>query len=81
MMPRIPLIPGITDDNENLEAIRTFFKNCGVREIGLLPYNPLWLPKSSSIGIDPEYSFHEWLGKEDCDKIKEIFKDFCFRDF
>lgn len=37
---RIPLIPGITDTTENLEAILAFLSEVpGVRQVSLLPYN------------------------------------------
>lgn len=81
VIPRIPLIPGITMEKGNLLAIRDFFRDCGVNEIGLLPYNPLWISKPKTIGASEEYGWSEWLGKEEKVWIKEIFKDFTFRDF
>jgi pyruvate formate lyase activating enzyme len=81
VLPRIPLIPGYTDDDENLESIRDFFKECGIKEIGLLPYNPLWLSKSRSLGVEPEKSFQDNRIKLDTRRIKKIFEDFSYRDF
>ena len=81
ILPRIPLIPDITATRENLSAIRDFFYKCGVEEIGLLPYNPLWLSKLSSIGAAAGYSRAEWMQAGDKDEIKEIFKEFKFRNF
>jgi pyruvate formate lyase activating enzyme len=38
---RVPLIPGITDTEENLRAVGAFaVEEAGVRHIDLLPYNP-----------------------------------------
>lgn len=37
---RVPLIPGITDTDENLSAIFAFMRDAGLRSVGLLPYNP-----------------------------------------
>ena len=81
LLPRIPLIPNITTGRDNLTAIRDFFKKYGVEEIGLLPYNPLWLSKLPGIGTAAEYSNAEWMQSDEKDGIKEIFKDFKFRDF
>ncbi|NIM70489.1 MAG: radical SAM protein, partial [Xanthomonadales bacterium] len=37
---RVPLIPGVTDTPENLEAIFTLMRECGLDRVDLLPYNP-----------------------------------------
>lgn len=37
---RTPLIPGITDTAENLEAVRKLLESCGKLEHRMLPYNP-----------------------------------------
>ena len=81
VLPRVPLVPGITAAKDNLSAIREFFGRLGVKEIALLPYNPLWLSKLSSIGADAEYNRAEWMSGGEKDEIKEIFKDFSFRNF
>ena len=81
VLPRIPLIPGITTDRDNLIAIRNFFKHCGVKEIGLLPYNPLWLSKLPGINASLDYKRAEWMTADEKNEVKEIFRDFTFRDF
>ena len=81
VLPRIPLIPEITAIAQNLIAIRDFFRECGVEEIWLLPYNPLWLSKLSSIGVSSDYSCTEWMDSSEKDIVKEIFKEFKFRNF
>jgi len=81
VLPRIPLVPGITTERKNLIAIRDFFLQCGVKEIGLLPYNPLWLSKLSSIGAAADYACAEWMTSSEKDEVKEVFKDFSFRNF
>jgi pyruvate formate lyase activating enzyme len=47
---RVPLIPGITDTRENLEAVFAFMREAGLRRVSLLPYNPAAAAK------------YEWLG-------------------
>lgn len=37
---RVPLIPGITDTEENLGALFAFMADAGLRRVALLPYNP-----------------------------------------
>ena len=81
VLPRIPLIPGITTSRDNLFSIRSFLKHCGVKEIGLLPYNPMWLSKLPSINAASDYNHAEWMTGREKDEVKEIFRDFTFRDF
>lgn len=47
---RVPLIPGITDTEDNLRGIFTFMRSVGLSAVELLPYNP-------SSGAK-----YEWLG-------------------
>ncbi len=48
---RVPLIPGITDTRDNLDAIFAFMREAGLRRVSLLPYNPAAAAK------------YEWLGR------------------
>jgi pyruvate formate lyase activating enzyme len=48
---RVPLIPGITDTEENLRAIFGFMRDAGLERVALLPYN-------ASAGAK-----YEWLGR------------------
>jgi pyruvate formate lyase activating enzyme len=47
---RIPLIPGITDTEDNLRSLFGFMRDAGLGRVALLPYNP-------SAGAK-----YEWLG-------------------
>ena len=47
---RVPLIPGITDTEENLGGIFAFMRDAGLTRVALLPYNPASGAK------------YEWLG-------------------
>ncbi|HUU44128.1 MAG TPA: glycyl-radical enzyme activating protein, partial [Acidobacteriota bacterium] len=50
---RIPLIPGVTDTRENLEAVAAFLKPLKtVRKITLLPYNKLGEDKARRYRLD-----------------------------
>ena len=81
ILPRIPLIPGITDTYENLSDLANYLKSLNVKKIGLLPYNPLWLDKPEKIGTKQSYDYSEWLDNKDKERIKLIFSDFEFNDF
>jgi pyruvate formate lyase activating enzyme len=41
VQPRVPLVPGITNTDENLRAIAELLGRIGARSAVLLPYNPL----------------------------------------
>ncbi len=47
---RIPLIPGITDADENLRGLFRFAAGVGLKQVALMPYNPSTAAK------------YEWLG-------------------
>ncbi len=52
LLPRTPLVPGITDGEANLRAVAAFLSGLGVNQAALLAYNPLWHEKSRKLGID-----------------------------
>ena len=55
VIPRIPLIPGITTTEENLRGIAVFIEKHGVKSCSLMPYNPLWSDKLQKLGLTPRY--------------------------
>ena len=81
VLPRIPLIPSITDTQDNLKALAKYLKSLNITQIGLIPYNPLWLNKPKKIGLKSSYTHSEWLSKAKKEEIKEIFSNFNFKDF
>lgn len=50
LLPRIPLVPGMTATKENLCALAAFLKGLGAGKVALLPYNPLWPEKGQKLG-------------------------------
>ncbi len=56
VIPRIPLIPGITDSENNLSGIAAFLKSLQVAKAVLLPYNPLWQDKLTRLNLSPRYA-------------------------
>lgn len=59
---RVPLIPGITDTDDNLEKISSFMAEHKITKTELLPYNSTW------------YGKNDKLGKELCDELKGVDK-------
>jgi len=81
ILPRIPLIPKVTATKDNLWSLANYLKEKNINKIGLLPYNPLWISKSETIGKKTEYKRSNWLNQKEKKFIKEIFSGFEFRDF
>lgn len=75
LFPRIPLIPGVTDTNKNIEAMGAFLNKLQVNKIELIPYHPVWREKNKKLGvINPwadENSSSGWVG---ADRIKTCRK-------
>lgn len=80
LLPRTPLVPGMTATQANLAAIAGFLKGQGVREARLLAYNPLWHGKNAKIGLpdllDKEETMRTWMKKEEVATCKAVFSAF-----
>ncbi|HOX28139.1 MAG TPA: radical SAM protein, partial [bacterium] len=76
LLGRIPLIPGITDTDENLEALAAFLRECGAGEVSLLPYNPTWLNKSAMVDAELRYDNSKWMSEDDLKRCRSHFKGF-----
>jgi pyruvate formate lyase activating enzyme len=77
VLPRTPLVPGITDTEENLTAIAEYLSEHDITKAALLPYNPMWHEKSEKIGTkDPLAGKTEtstWMARERIEASKAIF--------
>jgi len=51
IVARVPLIPDITDTDENLDAVADFLEPLGLRRVSLLPYNKLGEDKHERYGL------------------------------
>jgi len=60
VLPRVPLVPAITDGEENLRALAARVRAAGLPRLALLPYNPLWLGKRRALGLPLPYARAEW---------------------
>lgn len=68
LLVRVPLVPGITDDDANLQAIAGQVRELGLTRLALLAYNPLWIPKRQGLapgGDALPYRHDRWMSDED----------------
>ena len=70
---RIPLIPSVTDTDENLEAIASFMQKNGVNYVELLPYNRFAGSKYASVMREYVVDFDE---SQEVNKGEKIFEKY-----
>lgn len=74
LLPRVPLIPGITASDENVLAIGDFLLDHDIRRVRLLDYNPTWVDKTTKIGDDNPYTQQDamrtWLPRGVADNLR-----------
>ena len=78
LLTRTPLIPNITDTEENLNQIADFLKEIGMEKTVILPYNPTWYAKTEKIGVVLDESLKDlnaFQDKEHVEKAKNIFRE------
>ncbi len=79
IIPRTPLIPDITDTDENLQKIVSLYKNENVTKTQLMAYHPLWKDKNLKIGIKTVLSDDEkmskWMPNERVKECEKVFSD------
>jgi len=61
LLPRVPLVPGITATRENLEALGRLVRGAGCPRHLLLPWNPGALAKRAALGLAPHPALRERL--------------------
>lgn len=83
LLPRVPLVPGITATKANLSAIARFLTGLGATRVDLLPYNPLWLSKMESLGngipFEGRGELKEWMPLSLVEECKGFFPGFDVR--
>jgi pyruvate formate lyase activating enzyme len=65
---RVPLIPGITDSDGNLQAIAAFMSDAGLRDLALLPYNTSAAAKYEWLDLPFEFDAEG----QDADRLAEL---------
>ena len=77
MIVRTPLIPGATDDNENLLAIAKFLSGLeNVQYYELLNFNPLGGSKYKALHHEYKYADAKPFSQVRLDEIKELLKEY-----
>ena len=83
LLPRVPLVPGITATEDNLRSIAGFLRRLGMRQVELLSYNPLWFDKCLKIGekssCEDTSAMRQWMPARLVEKCKAIFQGFDIR--
>jgi pyruvate formate lyase activating enzyme len=76
VLPRVPLVPGITDTDENLAGLAKLLKSLNLRQVALLPYNPTWHKKVRLLGRRPQFHETRWMSPERLAHCRTFFGDF-----
>jgi pyruvate formate lyase activating enzyme len=78
-LPSTPLIPGITDTDDNVVALARLFSRLGVSGAILHLNNPAWLPKCISLGTKPSDALGPRIGSlydvQKASEIEQVFLD------
>lgn len=75
IQPVIPLIPGITDSRENLEALVLLLRQAGADSVELLPYNPLGVTMSQALGRPAPAVSGSFMKPDELERIYRMFED------
>lgn len=73
---RIPVIPGVNDDQDTLNAMCDYIKSIkseGVEKISLLPFHRTGSAKYRKLGMEYRMEGYKTPGKERMDEIRELF--------
>jgi pyruvate formate lyase activating enzyme len=74
LLPRVPLVPGMTATPGNLLEIASFLADLGILRYGLLPYNPAGIEKRRAMGMKlPPFLPDVPLGVEEEDALRKLF--------
>lgn len=77
LLPRVPLVPGITDTDANLKATAEFLSVLGVSRCSVLSYNPLWQKKCRQLGANYPFNdsreYDHWTSRDKKKHCIEIF--------
>lgn len=74
LLVRVPLVPEITAQDENLEALAALVSRLGLSRVALLPYNPLWVSKRRALGFELSYTCERWMSPEEIGSCRRPFE-------
>ncbi len=79
LLPRTPLIPGMTDSEDNIRAVGEFLLKLGITEAALLPYNPFWHEKNAKVGLDDPYrndkAMNRFILKDELERLRSVYRN------
>ncbi|KUO58844.1 hypothetical protein APF79_11905 [bacterium BRH_c32] len=75
IVPRIPVIPGLNDSDENIIATAKFVKSIGLEVINILPFHRLGESKYRQLGLVYKFADQKAPTKESMDNIKKLIED------
>ncbi len=70
---RIPVVPGITDDFNNIELISKLLSDCGIETAELIPYHNLAIAKYRDLDLEYKLSNLSKPQPESYERFKKIF--------
>lgn len=73
---RMPLLPGINDSEDNLNALGSFMSELSMRRLDLLPYHRLGAKKYERLGMEYRLEELSSFKKEKVESIKGILENF-----
>jgi pyruvate formate lyase activating enzyme len=76
---RTPLVPGLTATPENLSALVDILSRIGVRELTLLPYNPMGLEMYEKLGRPQPNLPQRFMTAEEENEVRKVFERLLLR--
>lgn len=74
VLPRIPLIPGITSTHENLSSIVNFLCEAGADTVSLLPYNPMGFEMHVNLGKQKPHLPERFMKPDEETEVRDTFR-------
>lgn len=74
VVPRVPLVPGVTASSENLSAIVDILCDAGAENVTLLPYNPMGMAMYSKLGKRPPLLSESFMKPDEEREIYEMLR-------
>jgi len=71
---RIPLIPGINDDEDNIRKTCEFLRETNIRLVDILPYHNTGMYKYRKLGLDYRLKDTGAPEKNSLDKVVDVFR-------
>jgi len=75
VVPRIPIIPGCNDDDENIRATARYIKDIGLEVINILPFHRLGESKSRQLSRHYQFAEQASPSPEHMNHLKKIIQE------